>query len=180
MEVYVPLSAEGFELCHPQRKEDFETFNAQINGTPRQMTWRPIPVRLVNEDEGKKLAESDSPWLGSHALIFRQPTVEKLGALLKQHGEILPLTCSEADLLVFNATRVLDALDEQASAVTRFSTGRLMRVSHYVFRTTAISGADIFKIPNLRISPTFVSERVVEAWSQAGLRGLVFSKVWSS
>ena len=180
MEVYVPLSAEGFELCHPERQEDFETLNAQINGTPRQMTWRPIPVRLVHEDEGKKLVASDSPWLGSHALIFRQATIEKLGALLKQHGEILSLTCSEADLYVFNATRVLDALDEQASAVTRFSSGRLMRVNRYVFRATAIGGLDIFKIPSLRVSPIFVSERVVEAWSLAGLRGLVFTKVWSS
>jgi len=180
MEVYVPLSAEGFELCHPQHKEDFETFNTQINGMPRQMTWRPIPVRLVHEDEGRKLAPSDSPWLGSHALIFRQPPINQLAALLKRHGELLPLACSEADLFVFNATRIDDALDEQASAVTRFSTGRLMRVSRYAFRTTAVSGADIFKIPNLRISPTFVSERVVEAWSLAGLRGLVFNKVWSS
>jgi hypothetical protein len=180
MEVYVPLSAEGFELCHPERHEDFETLNAQINGTPRGLTWRPIPVRLIQEDQGKKLAASDSPWLGSHALIFRQPAVDMLGALLTKYGEMLTLKCPEADLFVFNATCVLDALDEQASKVTRFSTGRLMRVTRYVFRATAIGGFDVFKIPNLRVSPTFVSERVVESWSLAGLRGLVFNKVWST
>jgi hypothetical protein len=179
MEVFIPLSAEGFELCQPKRQEDFETLNALINGTLRQTTWKPIPMRLIHEDEGKKLAASDSPWLGSHALIFRQPALEKLDVILKAHGEILPLTCSEAQLFVLNATRLVDALDEQASALTRFSSGRLMRVTRYVFRATVISGIDIFKIPDLRVSPTFVSKRVVEAWSLAGLRGLVFNKVWS-
>ncbi len=42
-----------------------------------------------------------------------------------------------------------------------------------------ISGVDIFKIPSLRVSPTYVSERFVERVKAAGLRGLVFNKVWS-
>ena len=180
MEVYVPMSAEGFELCQPEYQEDFERFNTEINGEPRQRTWRPIPVRLVHEDEGEKLTASDSPWLGSHALIFRQTVIEKLGAMLEHHGEILPLTCAEGKLVVFNAVRVLDALDEEASAVMRFTSGKLMRVTRYMFQAKVISGFDIFKIPNLRVSPTFVSELVVEAWTLAGLHGLVFNKVWSN
>src|SRR5262249_18919616 len=145
----------------------------------RRAMWRPIPVRLVHEDEGKKLVGSDSPWLGSHALIFRRSAIDKLGALLEEHGELLPLSCSEAELFVFKATRVLDALDEQASAVTRFSSVRVMRVTRYVFKPAAIAGSNIFKIPNLRVSPTFVEERFVKAWASAGLRGLEFKKVWS-
>src|SRR5262249_56741073 len=90
-EIYMPLSAEGFELCHPERQDDFETLNVQIDGTPRLAMWRPIPVRLVHEDAGKKLVGSDSPWLGSHALIFRRSAIDKLGALLEEHGELLPL-----------------------------------------------------------------------------------------
>ena len=178
-EVYVPQSDEGFELCHPDRQEDFETLNVTIDGTPRQGTWLSPPMRLIREDQGQTLAESDSPWLGSHALIFRQQAIRELEALLLSYGELLPVACSEPNLVIFNATRVLDALDEQASGLLRFSSGRIMRITRYAFRPDIVSGIDLFKIPSLRVSPTFVSERFVSRVQAAGLRGLVFDKVWS-
>lgn len=179
MEVYVPQSAEGSELCHPERQEDFETLNVTIDGTPRQGTWRSPLMHLIREDEGKRLAESDSPWLGSHALVFRRHALGDLKALLLSYGELLPVACAEPDLVIYNATRVLDALDERASGVLRFSNGRIMRITRYVFRPNIIAGVDVFKIPNLRVSPTYVSERFVERVKAAGLRGLVFNRVWS-
>lgn len=177
--VYVPAWAEGFELCQPQRQDDYETLHVQIDGAPRRNSWSPVAVRLIHDDEGKLLATSDSPWLGSHALVFRKSAIERLGSLLQSNGELLPLACSEADLSIFNATRVIDALDEQASSITRFSSGRVMRVTRYIFKAAVVADVDIFKIPNLRVSPTFVSERVVHAWTSAGLRGVTFDRVWS-
>ena len=178
-DVYVPQSAEGMEFCHPERQEDFETLSITIDGTPRKGTWRSPPMRIVREDEGKLLAESDSPWLGPHALVFRRPALGELETMLLSYGELLPLACPEPNLVIFNVTRVLDALDEQASGILRFTNGRIMRIIRPVFRPDVISGSDIFKIPNLRVSPTYVSERFVERVRAAGLRGLVFNKVWS-
>lgn len=178
-DVYVPQPAEGFELCHPERQEDFETLNITIDGTPRSETWRSPPMRLVREDRGKVLAESDSPWLGSHALVFRRPALGDLEALLRSCGELLPIACSDPDLVIFNATRVLDALDEQASGILRFSSGRIMRITRYAFRPDVTLGVDLFKIPSLRVSPTYVSQRFVERVEASGLRGLVFNRIWS-
>ena len=79
VEIYTPLGLDGYELCHPVRKEDFETINVAIDGTPRQSGWKPIPVKLVHSDEGQDLIESDSPWLGAHALIVRARVVEAMG-----------------------------------------------------------------------------------------------------
>jgi hypothetical protein len=62
----------------------------------------------------------------------------------------------------------------------RFSNGRIMRITRYAFRPEVVAGVDIFKLPSLRVSPTFVSEYFVKAWKAAGLRGLVFNKVWSA
>lgn len=59
-EVYEPAGAEGLEFCHPARQEDFETLNLMIDGTPRLGTWRSPPMRIVRDDEGEKLVESDS------------------------------------------------------------------------------------------------------------------------
>ncbi|MBU1238464.1 hypothetical protein KKF84_08450 [Myxococcota bacterium] len=177
--VYVPLGVEGFELCHPFHEGDFETLNMQIDGTPRWQKWSPLQMRLVNEDEGKSLSESDSPWLGSHALIFRQRALQQLGTVLKAHGELLPIRCPDVELSIFNP-KIIDGFDEEGSSVLRFSNGRIMRIIKHVFRADIVVGVDLFKIPNLRVSPTFVGDRFVQIWNSSGLLGLDFKKVWSS
>jgi hypothetical protein len=60
-DVYVPGAAEGFELWHPEREEDFEAINVTMDGTPRYGAWRSPRMRLLREDERNKLATSDSP-----------------------------------------------------------------------------------------------------------------------
>ena len=177
--IYTPLGLDGYELCHPVRQDDFETINVELNGAPRQSSWKPISMRLIREDEGQKLAMSDSPWLGAHALIFRANAVEALGPMLREGGELLPLACAEADVAVYNATRVIDALDEAASSVLRFGGGRIMMIQRHVFRAELINEVDVFKIPNLRVSPTFVSHRFVERWKASELKGLEFRQVWA-
>jgi hypothetical protein len=136
-------------------------------------------MRIIREDQGKVLRESGSPWLGSHALVFRRQALGELEPLLLSHGELLPLDCVEPDLVVFNATRVVDALDEPASDILRFANGRIMRITRHAFRAEAVLDVDIFKLPTLRVSPTYVSDRFVDRLKSVGLQGLVFNKVWS-
>jgi hypothetical protein len=175
--IYWPIDRNGFELCHPVDGKDFESFSTLINGHPRRHSWTPIKVKVIREDRGRRLRRSDAPFLGEHALIFRPSVIDALGTELRNYGELLPLACSDAELVVFNPTRLLDALDEEASSVRRFDSGRLMRITHHVFRPEVVRGVDVFKIPNLRSSPTFVSEAFVKLWQEAGLRGLEFDPV---
>ncbi|HEX5749059.1 MAG TPA: DUF1629 domain-containing protein [Archangium sp.] len=178
--VYIPSLLDGYEFCHPINQDDFENINVQVNGLPRVGSWKPIVMRIIREDEGRKLLESDSPWLGSHALMFRSRATDVLGPMMRDCGELLPIACNGADISLFNPTRVIDALDEAASSVLRFSDKQIMRINRHVFRSDAIRDVHFFKIPNLRVSPTFVSEHVVELWKTSGLRGLEFKQVWSS
>jgi hypothetical protein len=142
-------------------------------------------MRLISETGGRTLARSDSPWLGPHALMWRPSAVVALEPLLTTHGELLPLRLDrppqpeDAAIRMYNPTKVLDALDESASQLMRFpSTGRIMRIIRYTFRPDPLEGVHVFKIPNLRASPTFVSEEVVRRWSAARLRGLQWREVW--
>jgi RHS repeat-associated protein len=83
--IYTPLGLNGYERCHPVNKDDFETIAAEINGTPRRSSWRPIPMQPIHEDEGKTLAISDSPWLADDALIL--PLCNPMGPpRLQTHG----------------------------------------------------------------------------------------------
>jgi hypothetical protein len=176
--IYVPLPAADAELCHPVDGDDFERINVTINGVPRAAEWVPLRMQLIGMDEGRPLSESDSPWLGSHALIFRPKAIQALGPMLSDHGELLPLQCPTAEVSIFNPTRVVDVLDEAASQVLRFKSGKIMGVRKYAFRPEPLDGVHAFKIPNLRVSPTFVSESFVATWRSAGLRGLEFRLVW--
>jgi hypothetical protein len=177
--IYTPLGAEDCELCHPVDKKDFEQINISIDGTARQASWKPIRMRLIRQDEGRNLAYSDSPWLGSHAIIFRSSVLDTLGHLLQRYGEVLPVLCSGVDLWIFNPTNVIDALDEAASSVIHFGSGRIMMVERYVFKSDVVAGNEIFKIPLLRVSPTFVSHEFVDCWKESGLTGLEFKQVWA-
>jgi hypothetical protein len=180
MTIFIPRGEDGCELAHPVDSSGFETFSSQINGLSRREGWTPVRMRLVMEEEhGEPLRESDAPWLGSHALIFRQKAVAALESLLLAHGELLPLECEQAKLAVFNPVNVLDALDEAASIVQRLpSSGRVAWIEKHVFRREVIQGFQVFKIKSLRVSPTFVGEQFVEQWRSAGLRGLTFEQVW--
>jgi len=176
--VYEPTGMDAFELCHPVSRDDFERVIVEIDGTPRQSSWRPMPVALIHEDRGRRLSAADSPWHGEHALVFRPRVIDVLGPLLRQYGELLPLLCQEAELVMYNPTQVIDALDEDQSSIWRFSDGSIMWIQRYAFRAEVIGDIDVFKIPNKRASPTFLSERFVDRWKASGLTGLEFKQVW--
>lgn len=178
--VYVPRSAEAYELCQPCQKDDYERINVMLDGTPRAGSWAPIAVRIVHEDGGQSLEESDSPWLGSHALVLRPRALEQVRQLLSSRDEVLPLLCDEAVLHILNPMCLETALDEAASTVWRLKSGRIARISRHVFRVPEVQGRHAFKIQSLRVSPTYVSGDFVRLWRNAGLRGLEFDEVWSN
>jgi hypothetical protein len=84
--IYKALGTDGFELCHPVNKEDYERINVEIGGASRQANWNRLPVQLIHQDDGKVLAVSDSPWLGYGPLIFRPVVVEALSSLRREYG----------------------------------------------------------------------------------------------
>jgi hypothetical protein len=178
MTIYEPLVAEGYEWVNAIRDEDYEVFYS-FDGKPCAATWKPIAVRRVRADEGRVFKPSDFPWLGRHALILRRAARDALHDIMDAHGEMLPLSTDDGvELFVLNA-RVIDALDEASSSLTRLpGTNRIVRIEKPAFYASAIQGADIFRLPH-RATPTYVSERFVDRVKTAGLRGLVFDEVWS-
>lgn len=91
---------------------------------------------------------------------------------------MLPLACQQAALVAFNPLNVVNALDDGASSVERFESGRIWRIDKYVFRKELVEGLQVFKITSLQPSPVFVGEEFVERWHAAGLKGLEFRQVW--
>lgn len=177
--VYVPLGVESGELAHPINPDGFEDVVLHVNGVERASAWRVPKFRLISRDQGVNLVPVDMPWLGSHALLLKHRAMDALGPSLSPFGELLPVPCS-TKLWLFNPTRVIDALDQDASKVVRFSSGRLMHVDSYAFRLPCVATASVFKIPDFRASPTFFSQEMVQTIQDLGITGLDFNLVWES
>jgi hypothetical protein len=178
MKIYEFQVVEGYEWVLPVNQGDFEVFRG-FDGLPRSQSWRPIAVRLIKKSDDRLLAASDVPWLGKHAPVLRRKALEAMSDLLRADGEVLPLACPEADLNVFNATRVLDALDEERSSLVKFpSSGRTMTIKEHAFRPAALDGANLFKIPQMLRGSVIVTDQVVKRVEGARLRGVAFRKVW--
>lgn len=176
--IYEPLVAEGYEWVNTVQEDDYEAF-LQFDGQPLASMWKPIAVRRVRADERQAFNASDFPWLGSHALIMRRSAVDALRDILDANGEVLPLSTDDGvELSVLNV-RIVEALDEANSSLMKFpGTNRIMRIKKVAFVASKIEGIDLFRLPH-RASSTYMSERFVERVKAAGLRGLVFNKVWS-
>ena len=179
MRIYEFRVQDGYEWVVPVDSADFEVFRG-FDGTSRRADWKPVAMRLVTTDKhGSSLSESDVPWLGAHAPVMREQAVAVLGPLLAAHGEMLPLACHGANLVVLNVTSIPRALDLERSKIVRFpSSGRIMRVTSFAFRNEVITGLRAFKVPELLRGAVFVSGEVVEAAESAGLRGVGFRLLW--
>jgi hypothetical protein len=154
----------------------------RLDGRRLLASWSPPRVRLLKTSEQKPLRYSDLPsYAASDALVLRRTGLDALGPFLDADGEFLPLACDQADLWLYNCTRVVDALDEEHSGLTRFpSTGRIMRIDRYAFRPERLTDLRAFKIPQLPFSALFVSGAVVKAAREANLVRAPFRLVWSA
>ncbi len=174
------MGQEGVELCQPCDSAGFKSIKLLINGLPKGEEWVPLTMELFHEDEGKALRYSSSPWLGSHALILRPECFEVVGEDLKRRAELLSIDCPEAEIYFCNPTNIANALDEQASTIKRFDGGGIKFIETFCFNKEAVRNMHIFKIPNMRVSPTFVSDEFVDHWCESSLTGLDFELVWDS
>lgn len=180
MSLFTPTVVEGTQLFQSDFPDGMDFFIDQINGVSRAKTWVPQSIKIVFKgDKGGQRVKSDASFLNlcANAIVLRAEGAERIGSFLRQHGELLPLACKEDKLFVFNPTQIVDALDEKKSDIWRFGDGRLISVRKYVFRSAALAGADLFKIPNLRLSPVFFSEAAMNRWVDSGISGLVFKNV---
>jgi hypothetical protein len=171
---FKPMPKDSFETMTALDAGSAEIFNL-FNGSS-QIHWAPaiIKVKLVAEENGRKLKPSDFPWFCSHVLVMKRKPHDVLADIFANNGELLPLELKdETELWAFNS-QVIDALDEDKSSVVRSrDAGRITHIEKPVFIESKLSCVDLFRLP-FRASPIYVSERFVERYKSTGLGGLEF------
>lgn len=151
-------------------------FYRQFDGRSLAETWKSIEIAAADEpDPQADLA--DFSLLGTEPVLSDR-AVEVLADLLKRSGEVLPLRYARTGYVLFNVTRVLDALDEGRSVLRRFPTGRVMAIQSYVFRQEVVESYPIFKITQFPRAYVFVTEEFVTRVHDAGLTGFSPKLLW--
>ena len=135
--------------------------------------WGTVNVTFYRGDDG-----SDEHKPVGDFVEFIDPAVSVnarsiLEPLISNTVEFLPL---KTDTGVYFALKVawIDCLDVDHSIVKRFSTGRIMRVIEYAFHWDRLEDIHIFRLPELRGSSLFVSDKFKEVVKKNKLEGLNF------
>ncbi|MFL5612996.1 MAG: imm11 family protein [Gemmatimonadaceae bacterium] len=150
--------------------------NTAFDGRPLANNWTPVQMQVADQDDS--CAElADYALLGT-VPVFSAAAVDVLLDLLRPNGELLPLRYPRKEYMAYNVTRVTDALDEQQSSVIRFTTGRVMSITKYVFNEEALINAPIFKITQLPLAYVFVSDVFVKRIQESSLTGFIFRPTW--
>lgn len=159
----------GPDTYHPEIKNLLD--EVWFRGQPMAESW--IPLRTVTEKQTRHLPLPDFDdtvyWP-----MFSRRAVDALADLLEPNGEILPLICPEGEYFAYNATCLVDILDQERSDMRRVSLHKL------VFRTDCLQGLSIFKMKLRPVAHVFVTDLLVNRVRQAGLVGIDFRKLQTS
>jgi hypothetical protein len=172
----------GYEIINCIDDDGYDRLR-ELDGSPQKQKWRSIRVHRVSATKRHRCRPSDAPWAcSSNYLVFRRSAVDALRDILDAHGELLPLEDEGGvELYVYNA-RALDALDQKLSQGPRAENGRLEGATRPVFIPSIVEGVDIFQIKGARASAgdIYLSDRFLQRWKQAKLKGLDFFLAWDS
>ena len=81
------------------------------------------------------------------------------------------------ELFLYNP-RALEALDHERTGGSRDKQGRVYLPNNHVFIPSVVDGVDVFR--QKRGGNIYLSERFVQRWKQAKLKGLDFILAWDS
>jgi hypothetical protein len=179
MKFYSYLGKTGYEILNCLDWEGGDVFY-QLNDKPAAQSWKPVRVVRERGSLREGCRPSDSPWRTSHVLIFRRSAVDALRDMLDAHGELLPLEDKDGvELWLFHPLSI-DAFDHEKSKGPRLPDGRIEAAILHVFIPSKLEGVDIFKHACPRGGEIYLSERFLQRWKEAKLKGLDFYVSWDS
>lgn len=179
MKVYKLSSDLSFQSLEIESEDDYKEFDQLYDnhlGKSVKSLWRPLRIKVLEGDES--LPASDFPYLAPAFPIMSRKAKEVFHDLIAPYVEFLPLQSSFGEYYGINVLEEVDALDEEASELKRFSDGRVMVVHKYVFKPDTVEGKVIFRIP--QDNSIFVTDLFADKVWESGLMGLKLEELWST
>ncbi len=147
--------------------------NRDWEQTPLKNVWRPLKAA------GRVAEFNDYPCANLIYPVFSDRAVSALGPMLKENGELLPLTTkTRTKYFLYNVTTISDALDcKESRCDWRIRGLYAYEIRRFVFHPRKVESLRIFW---LRVCPgtVLVTRPFVDCVLSHGLKGLSFRKVW--
>lgn len=155
--------------------ENIHLWDDIFNGESRSQGY-PVPKGERRDDDN---IEGPLPDYTDFALgpypTFSDRAKSVMSELLALYGEFAAIEMHEAmSYSAFNATTIVDVLDEEKSSIKRYTDGGVMRVEKHGLLEMVTTLPPIFKIPQTRRNTTYVNEAFVQRVQASGLQGFRF------
>jgi hypothetical protein len=166
------FAADDYASLYAEGAANDEQFVSR--GESKAGSWKVYEARW-EEETGRPIPDFE---MLTDVPVFTTAAYEALRPVLDGRGEELPIeVTTPPEVVAFNVTRVIDALDEERSEVKRFSSGRVMRVARPAFIPERVAGETIFRITTYPRT-IYVTDAFLEAADAIGLKGMRLSEDW--
>lgn len=110
--------------------------------------------------------------------IINEKTYKVLYPYLKNHSQIFEIKNEDKIFYVVSVTDIIDCLDYEKSELKLFnSTGRVMRVIKYVFKTEKLKNATVFKLPEFPKGISYATEEFRKVVEENNIKGFKFKEL---
>jgi hypothetical protein len=148
-------------------------------------SWKPIAIQWSQDLLKRKTVDIPPFW--DNISIIPQHVVTKIGDLLEQNGELLPLESQDGDFYLYHVTNVLNnVLDIENSYVqwSSLNPSEMTDVYLYTFFKENLRDEMIFKMPLYgtdRLQPRcFATNKFKSIVEQNKITGWQFDLIWDS
>lgn len=112
------------------------------------------------------------------SFCLNEKAYKVLKPYLEKHCQIFETLNQDEKIYVVNVTDMIDCLDYDKSEIKRFSSsGRVMRIIKYVFKTEKLTNATIFKLPEFPKAISYVTEEFKNVVEENNIKGFKFKEL---
>ena len=156
LKVYELWMDHTYRTYEPNPKDGYKSY--MFDGVPvKERNFAPIYPSKYKDAIGKPIGDVFSVEISS--FILNEKSYKILCPYLENHSQIFKIRSDNEILYVVNVTNIIDCLDYDKSEIKRFtSSGRVMRIIKYVFKTEKLKNATIFKLPENPKAISYVTE----------------------
>lgn len=174
IKVYELWMDHTYRTYEPIPKDGYKSY--MFDGVPvKERTFDKIYPSKYKDEIDKPIGDVFSVEISS--FILNEKSYKALYPYLKNHSQIFKIKSDNKIFYVVNVIDIIDCLNYDKSELKYFSSGRVMDVEKYVFKTEKLKNATIFKLPEFPKSISYVTEEFKKAVEKNNIKGFKFKEL---
>lgn len=175
IKVYELWMDHTYRTYEPTPKDGYKSY--MFDAVPvKERTFDKIYPSKYKDEIDKPIGDVFSVEISS--FILNEKSYKVLYPYLKNHSQIFKIKSDNKIFYVVNVIDIIDCLNYDKSELKYFSSsGRVMDVEKYVFKTEKLKNATIFKLPEFPKGISYVTEEFKKAVEENNITGFKFKEL---